>query len=196
MEDEKLLWERSRSGDEECTEELIRRYSRLVRMCARSYFLSGGETEDLIQEGMFGLLTAFRTYEPDRGASLSTYAERCVRNRMMDAVKAANRRKNETLNTSLSIDGESFLSETAHLPVQKGPEELLIEEESAERILRGLRSRLTPLEDATLIGYLQGSSYAEIADRVGRPVKSVDNTVRRIRQKLLKMIQNGDYSES
>ena len=102
MEDEALC-ALAASGDRQAEESLVVRYNRLVRMCARPYFLAGGDSEDLIQEGMLGLLSAIREYDPGKSASFRTYAEVCVKNRLFSAVKAAARNKHTPLNDSVSI---------------------------------------------------------------------------------------------
>ena len=94
----------ARNGDEEAEEILAKRYGRLVRVCARQFFLVGGDSEDLIQEGMLGLLNAIRRYDPMGEASFKTYAERCVKNRLLTAVESANRMKNSPLNRGVSLD--------------------------------------------------------------------------------------------
>lgn len=162
-------------GDAEAEEALILRYGRVVRVCARPLFLVGGDSEDLIQEGMLGLLDAIRQFDPQRDASFRTFAEVCVRNRLRSAVRADARSKNQPLNFSVSLDeaeGESTL------PLS--PEEMMIDQESRQERL----ARLSPFENQVLSLYLTGASYEDIAQRLQRSAKSVDNAVQRIRRKL------------
>jgi len=190
-------WRKYHSGDVECETALLSQFSRLVRVCARSYFLSGGETEDLIQEGMLGLLCAMRNFDPGRGILFETYAEYCIRNRMIDAVKASNRKKNLPLNSSVSLefpDIETSLSFPSEK--QRSPEDVLIENERAEEILRNLKSVLSRFETRILECYLEGLSYSEIAALVNKSVKSVDNAVQRIRRKLLQQLKYSENSTS
>ena len=100
MSDE-FLWSRASSGDLSAEEELVRKYHQLVRVCARPYFLAGGDSEDLIQEGMLGLLSAVRSFNPEREASFRTFAEQCIKNRLLTAIKSASRSKHAPLNDSV-----------------------------------------------------------------------------------------------
>lgn len=175
------------SGDRLAEEVLVRRYQRLVRICARPYFLVGGDSEDLIQEAMFGLLNAIREFDPSRDVSFRTFAEICIRRCILSAVAAASRDKHAPLNESVPFE-TPFFDLSADTPVefsaQDSPEDLLIvQEERGERIDR-LKEQLSHFEADILDRFLQGYSYREIAHCVGRSVKSVDNAVQRIRRKL------------
>ena len=166
-------------GDRGAEEALVLRYHRVVRICARPFFLAGGDSEDLIQEAMFGLLKAIREFDPGRDAAFRTFAEVCIRNRILTVVSAAGREKHAPLNNSVSMEEEAGLPDRAF-----GPEDtLILREEQVERLQR-LRTKLSPLERKVLSLYLEGYSYEEIAARVGRSVKSVDNAVQRIRRKV------------
>ncbi len=165
-------------GDAGAEETLILRYGRTVRSCARPLFLVGGDSEDLIQEGMLGLLDAIRQFDPDRDASFHTFAEVCVRNRLRSAVRADARSKNRPLNSSVSLDeaeGESV--------VPLSPEEMMIDQESRQERL----ARLSPFENQVLSLYLTGVSYEDIGQRLQKSAKSVDNAVQRIRRKLARL---------
>lgn len=168
------LCRRSGSGDSRAEEVLVLRYQDMVRRCCRPLFLMGGDQEDLLQEGMLGLLSAIRSYAPDRGASFSTYAWRCIRSRLLSAVRSAASNRHETLNSALPLE------EALCLPDQEpSVEQQLIRLDS----MRQLRSSLTELEGGVLDLYLAGLPYREIAQRLGRSPKSVDNAVQRIRKK-------------
>ena len=168
------------SGDRMAEEVLVMRYMRLARACARPYFLAGGDSEDLLQEAMFGLLKAIREYNPSRDAAFRTFAEVCVKNRIRSAVAAASRDKHAPLNFSVPMEEQPLL-ESVH---GTDPEELFItKEEEAER-LDSLNRKLSPLEQQILSLYLHGFSYREIGEQVGRTDKSVDNAVQRIRRKV------------
>lgn len=181
------------AGDREAEDCLVTRYSRLVRMCARPYFLAGGDSEDLIQEGMMGLLSAIRSFSPEKGAIFQTYAEICVRNRICSAVKLASRDKHSPLNHSLSIDSTPFDGDTSSAG---DPEDMLISREDRESRMEVLHSRLSGFEKTVLAFYLEGLSCGEIAQQVGKPLKSVDNAVQRIRRKAAPFLTPGDISES
>ena len=177
-------------GDRGAEEALVMRYMRFTRACARPYFLAGGDSEDLLQEAMFGLLKAIREFDPGRDASFRTFAEVCVRNRILSAVTAAARDKHAPLNHSVPMEEQPLL-EKDHV---SGPEELFItKEEEAER-LAALNRKLSPLEQRILSLYLHGFSYREIGEQVGRTDKSVDNAVQRIRRKVAEHL--GAFSES
>lgn len=176
--------------DAQAEELLVLRYMRFARACARPYFLAGGDSEDLLQEAMFGLLSAIRSFDGEREASFRTFAEVCIRNRIRSAVTAAAREKHTPLNRGVSLeDGAELL-----IPHTAGPEDDLIGREEDEERLSGLRSRLSPLERRILILYLEGCSYREIARQTGKGEKSVDNAVQRIRRKAAEYL--GVTSES
>ena len=187
------------SGNRDAEECLALRYSRMVRMCARPYFLAGGDSEDLIQEGMIGLLSAIRSFQPDRDALFRSYAEICIRNRLRSAVRSAARDKHSPLNHSLSIQASVFdgsCSYDAQVSPEVGPEDLLISREERNDQIKALRGRLSKLEDQILDLYLDGLAYGEIAARLDKPLKSVDNAVQRIRRKAAPLLNSGDISES
>lgn len=174
-------------GDRLAEETLVLRYQRMTRSCARPYFLAGGDSEDLFQEAMLGLLNAIREYDPQRDASFRAFAETCIRNRVRSAVTAAARGKHIPLNHSVPF-------EALMLGCEHSPEELFISREAERERLTKLRRCLSPLERQILELYLQGFSYREIGSQVERSAKSVDNAVQRIRRKVL--VHYGDFSES
>ena len=176
---DEVLCQMASEGDRDAEEHLVLRYMRFVRASARPYFLAGGDSEDLLQEAMFGLLKAIREFDAGRDVSFRTFAEVCVRNRILSAVTAAARDKHAPLNHSVPMDEQPLL-EKDHV---SGPEEVFISrEEEAER-LDSLNRKLSPLEQRILSLYLHGFSYREISEQVGRTDKSVDNAVQRIRRK-------------
>ena len=186
------------AGDHNAEACLAARYSRLVRACARPYFLAGGDSEDLLQEGMIGLLSAIRGFDPAREANFQTYAEVCVRNRLLSAVRMAGREKHEPLNSSVSLEtplyDESPLPYQERQPLAESPEELLIGREEWKSHLSALKAILSGFEGTVLELYLGGLSYAEIAGQTGKPLKSVDNAVQRIRRKAAPFFSSGDIS--
>lgn len=188
------------AGDNNAEECLASRYSRLVRACARPYFLAGGDSEDLLQEGMIGLLSAIRGFDSDREASFQTYAEVCVRNRLRSAVRAAEREKHEPLNSSVSLENPLYdeipQPYQDRYPLSESPEEMLIGKEEWMGRLVALRALLSGFERTVLELYLDGLSYAEIAAQTGKLLKSVDNAVQRIRRKAAPFFSSGDISVS
>ena len=169
-------------GSREAEEALVTRYNRLVRTCARPFFLVGGDSEDLTQEGMVGLLKAVREYDASKEASFRTFAEICIRNRLYSVLRAAARDKHMALNQSVPLDtpffdANSYTSGTSDLTQRD-------------------RKQLSEFEAKILGYYLDGLSCREIAETVGKPPKSVDNAVQRIRRKVARQLLSGDLSGS
>jgi len=188
------------SGDRAAEELLVTRYHRVVRTCARPFFLAGGDSEDLTQEGMVGLIKAVREFDAAKDASFRTFAEVCIRNRLYSALRASAREKHQALNQSVSLDtpdfdSNSYTSGTNNL-AQRGPEDFLIDREHTAALLSGVRKQLSEFEAKILGYYLDGLSCREIAETVGKPPKSVDNAVQRIRRKVAQHLLSGDVSES
>jgi RNA polymerase sporulation-specific sigma factor len=178
-----------KSGDRVAEEQLAFRYARLVKICSRPYFLVGGDTEDLIQEGMLGLISAIRDFDLSMNVSFKTYAEICVKRRIYSAIKSASRKKHEPLNDMVSFDDvlsdESKSSAAAYGEAhRRSPEEQVLARESADEIIQAYSRCLSKFEVEILQLYLSGLSYSEIAEASGKAEKSVDNAVQRIRRKL------------
>ena len=193
------LQEAASSGDRVAEEALVERYMRLVRSCARPLFLAGGDSEDLIQEGMFGVLSAIRQFDPKGGASFRTFAEHCVRMRLLSAVKSASRLKHLPLNDGLSLEQLSEDSD-AHISamsesLRQNPEDLILARERTEELYAELSKCLSKLEKQVLDLYLDGLSYREIAQYLKRDEKAIDNAVQRIRRKLARNPNFSDNSE-
>ena len=188
------------SGDRRAEETLVSRYTRLVRSCARPYFLAGGDSEDLTQEGMLGLIKAVREFQADKDTSFRTFAEICIRSRLYSALRSAGREKHQVLNQSISLDTPDFDSNSytsgTNCLAQRGPEDELIDREHTAALLSGVRKQLSEFEAKILGYYLDGLSCREIAETVGKPPKSVDNAVQRIRRKVARQLLSGDLSKS
>ena len=188
------------SGSRLAEEVLVTRHNRLVRCCSRPLFLAGGDSEDLIQEGMVGLIIAIREYNAEREASFRTYAEVCIRNRLFNALRTASCKKHAPLNQSVPLDTpfferDSYTSGTSDL-AQCNPEDLLIDQEHTAALLSGFRKKLSELEAKILGYYLDGLSRSEISKLVGKPLRSVDNAIQRIRKKLDRYLHSGEFSDS
>ena len=190
------------SGDRIAEEALVMRYHRLVRICPRPYFLAGGDSEDLIQEGMVGLLAAIREYDSGKAASFRTFAEVCIKNRLISVIKAAARDKHIPLNNYVSFETPLFSGNGDHYAygaadqLQEDPEAILLGREAFQERMRALEGQLSGFEASILRLYLNGLSYSEIAAEVNKSPKSVDNAVQRIRRKLAQHHSFGDFSES
>ena len=175
---------RSRDGDEEAMGELLEKYKPLVIKYAGARFLPGGDRDDLIQEGMIGLYKAIMGYDASREASFSTFAALCVDRQILRAIEASGREKNRPLNQSLSIDETGAdLSEMDH---GESLENTVIERVTGSEILSAVRDDLSPFEMDVMELIMEGLSYREAAERLGRSPKSVDNAITRIRSKVRK----------
>ena len=198
--DDTMLQQLAAEGDRDAEDALAARYLRLVRICARPLFLAGGDSEDLIQEGTFGLLSAIRKYDPSDGASFKTFAEHCIRSRLLSAIKSASRLKHVPLNDGISLEelSEDPGADMSALPelIRLNPEELVLAKESREELSAVFSRCLSKFEIKVLDLYLDGLSYREIADRLCRDAKSIDNAVQRIRHKLARENIFGDISKS
>ena len=197
--DEQLA-ELAASGNREAEELLVSRYHRMVRTCARPFFLAGGDSEDLTQEGMVGLIKAVREYDPEKEASFRTFAEVCIRNRLYSVLRSAARDKHKALNQSVSLDtpdfdSNSYTSGPSNM-AQRNPEDDMIDREHTAALLSGVRKQLSEFEAKILEYYLDGLSCREIAETVGKAPKSVDNAVQRIRRKVAQQLLSGEFSES
>ena len=188
-------------GDAQAEEILIERYTRLVRVCARPYFLAGGDSEDLTQEGLMGLLAAVRGYSGASGSSFRAYAEVCIRNRIVQAVRSASRKKHDPLNGGVSLEyvilSEEESEQAASIPPElyrRSPEEQLLERESEKEFYSTFSRCLSSFETEVLFLFLDGLSYRQIAARLDKNEKAVDNAVQRIRRKLARQKFPGDIS--
>ena len=171
-----------RGGDMEATDFLMEKYKDLARGKARSMFILGGESEDLIQEGMIGLFKAIRDYEPDRDASFRTFASLCVTRQIYKAVQASGRKKHLPLNTAISLDDAAEDTGAEHAAAD--PETQLIDRESAEDLMRRIEESLSPFEREVMDLLVTGLNYTEIAAILGRSEKAADNAIQRIRTKI------------
>ena len=185
-------------GDRSAEDALAGRYIQLVRACARPLFLVGGDSEDLIQEGTFGLVSAIRQFNPDSGTSFHTFAEHCIKMRLLSAVRSASRLKHFPLNDGVSFEqlSEDPSTQLSVFPemFRRSPEDLVLARESKEELYSALSDCLSKFEMKVLDFYLEGLSYSDISTRLGKDAKSVDNAVQRIRRKLARNPNFGDIS--
>ncbi len=183
-------------GNTDALNFLIRKYQSFVRLKARSYFLIGGDREDIIQEGMIGLYKAIRDFKEDRLSSFKAFAELCITRQIITAIKTATRQKHIPLNTSVSLDKPVFDEESDRTlldviagPVLDDPEGLMIHREDFVQMEDEMNKVLSSLEKQVLALYLDGQSYQEISEELNRQVKSVDNALQRIKRKLERYMQ-------
>jgi RNA polymerase sporulation-specific sigma factor len=185
---------RARNGDEGALDALIRRYVGFVRLKASSYFLAGGDAEDLIQEGLIGLYKAVRDFRPDKETSFRSFAELCVTRQIITAIKTATRFKHAPLNQYVSFsqtpagqdpDSDCTLGEALPGPGVDEPSVCAISTEELQSLVFCLGSGLSKLEADSLRLYLEGSSYEEMAAELGCDTKTIDNALQRVKRKIL-----------
>lgn len=183
----------ARQQDSDAEDTLVRRFTQLVRVCARPLFLFGGDSEDLTQVGMIGLINAIRKYSPDRGSSFRSYAELCIRRSMLTAIRDASGQSHSPLNASVPLEGLLGQGGFDGLPdVETDPEILYILKENLAERLKSIRSRLSSFEKEVFERYLKGFTCGEISAQLNRSAKSVDNAIQRIKRKVLEDLNEKD----
>jgi RNA polymerase sigma-H factor len=192
LEDLQLVM-RARNGDGKALDELIRRYQGFVRLKASSYFLAGGDAEDLIQEGLIGLYKAVRDYSPEL-SSFRSFAELCVTRQIITAIKTATRFKHAPLNTYVSFshtpagqesEADCTLGDALPGPSVDDPSVCVISTEELQSLVFTLGTGLSKLEADALKLYLEGESYETMAERLGCDTKTIDNALQRVKRKVL-----------
>jgi RNA polymerase sporulation-specific sigma factor len=189
---------RARNGDQAALDGLIRRYTGFVRLKASSYFLAGGDSEDLIQEGLIGLYKAVRDFRTDKETSFRSFAELCVTRQIITAIKTATRFKHQPLNQYVSFshtpagqeaDTDCTLGDALPGPSVEDPASCVISTEELQSLLDCLGSALSKLESQVLTCYLEGRSYEEIGGLLDCDPKTVDNALQRVKRKVLAHLQ-------
>ena len=184
---------RARNGDSAAMDALIRRYTGFVRLKASSYFLAGGESDDLNQEGLIGLYKAVRDFRADKETSFRSFAELCITRQIITAIKTATRFKHAPLNTYVSFsqtpagqdDGECTLGDALPGPGVDDPAVCVISTQELQSLVFCLGTGLSPLESDALRLYLEGNSYEEMAEGLGCDTKTIDNALQRVKRKVL-----------
>ena len=188
----------AQNGDGQALAYLLNKYKNFVRSKARSYFLIGADHEDIVQEGMIGLYKAIRDFQPSRLSSFRSFAELCVKRQIITAIKAATRQKHVPLNSYVSLNKPLYDEESDRtlLDVIEGrvtnPEDLYISQEDLARIQTQISEVLSDLERQVLDAFMDGKSYQEIAELLGRHVKSIDNALQRVKRKLFKFREENE----
>lgn len=186
--DEELI-ARLRQGETDIEDYLMEKYKGLVRQKARAMFLIGGDTDDLIQEGMIGLFKAVRDYQPDKEASFATFARICIGRQIYSAVKTSNREKHIPLNSYVSLNQEDENSPIWELLVEdENPEAIVIDQETTRDLQQKIADYLSPTENKVLDYYLKGVGYVEIAELLDKSPKSIDNALQRVRTKIREIL--------
>lgn len=195
MLDEQIV-ELAQHADGLALEYLLNKYKNFVRSKARSYFLIGADHEDIVQEGMIGLYKAIRDFKADKLSSFRAFAELCITRQIITAIKTATRQKHIPLNSYVSLNKPLYDEESDRTLLDviiegraTNPEELVIGQEDLSSIRDKIDEVLSPLEQEVLADYLDGKSYQEIAENLGRHVKSIDNALQRVKRKLEKYLE-------
>ena len=201
MPDEQVV-ELAQAHDSVAIEYLLSKYKNFVRSKARSYFLIGADHEDIVQEGMVGLFKAIRDYQAERLSSFRAFAELCITRQIITAIKTATRQKHVPLNSYVSLNKPIYDEESDRTLMDvivegraQNPEELIIGRENLVSIRDSVDQVLSSLEQDVLNAYLDGKSYQEIADKLGRHVKSIDNALQRVKRKLEKHLEEARANE-
>ena len=185
---------KARNGDGAALDALIRRYTGFVRLKASSYFLAGGDSDDLVQEGMIGLYKAVRDFRPDKETSFRSFAEICVTRQIITAIKSATRYKHGPLNTYVSFshapagqdsDGDCTLGDALPGPSVDDPSVCVISTEELESLVFCLGTGLSSLEKDALRLYLEDNSYEDMADVLACDTKAIDNALQRVKRKIV-----------
>lgn len=197
MEDNQII-AMAQQGIDEAMDYMLEQYKSLVRVLSRPLFLIDGDKDDLIQEGMIGLFKAVNGYNDAMGTSFETFATQCINRQMYSAIKKSNRQKNMPLNHYISIysraetedhgSDKDFIVDKSLEAVRQNPEEIVIGQENAKNMQRRLYSRLSEMERGVLELFLQGISYQEIAIKMGKTPKAIDNALQRIKRKLQQIL--------
>jgi RNA polymerase sporulation-specific sigma factor len=182
---------RFHAGDGEAIETLLRRYRSFARRKARSYFLVGSDADDVEQEALIGLYKAARDFRADRQASFRAFAELCITRQIVTAIKTATRHKQQPLNQYVSIsttrpdeEGERSVDKLLGPDPASDPADQIVSKEGMDEARRSMADLLTVLEVDVLRLYVEGNSYQDISERLGRHVKSIDNSLQRIKRKV------------
>lgn len=181
------LVKKAQEGDQEAVTQIFNKYKGFVMMKSRNYFLNGADREDLLQEGMIGLLKAIRAYDDGKNASFNTFASLCIKRQIITAIKNSNSGKNRMLN--LAVNG-FYEGEESNVSYDKkslnfyNPEEIFLGKEKIEGLKEYLFSNLSKMENEIFDFMLLGNNYIEIAEKTGRSIKSVDNAIQRIKKKV------------
>ena len=183
---------KAQSGDLDAEETLMRKYKETVKIKAKMYYMAGADEDDVVQEGMIGLLKAIRQYDTDKETSFGTFAGICITRQIISAIRSADRDKHKALNTSVSLSdplkddsGEMTVEDTLRTNMAEDPETLLVMKDIAGYILHNGDNILSDLEMEVLSEVLKGRSHEKIAEKLGKNSKSIDNALQRTKKKIV-----------
>ncbi|GAB1476163.1 RNA polymerase sporulation sigma factor SigH [Bacillota bacterium] len=192
---EEELVSRAQGGDAEAEEALIRKYKEVVKTKTHLYYIVGADRDDIVQEGMIGIFKAIRGFDESRQVAFRTFAEVCISRQIISAIKQAARRKHSPLNLSVSLnktisenDNEVTLAETLSSGRNSDPEAMLLIKETLDRIGESSGKALSEFESLVWGQYIEGRTYKEIAVRLKKPPKAIDNAIQRSRKKLASIL--------
>ena len=188
--DEELV-EMSATGDKKAEEFLLNKYKNLVKSRVKSYYIAGGDREDLVQEGMIGLFKAIRDYNSEKQVGFHIFADMCIKRQIITAIKTSLRQKHVPLNNYVSLNKPAYDDESERTLIERDsidPEELYLKREKIKALGDEIEKKLSDMEKTVLSLYLEGLSYKEIAEVIGKTPKSIDNALQRIKRKLDKHI--------
>ncbi len=180
MTDEQVL-ARITDGEDPAMDYLLSKYFAVVKRLVQNYYMTGGEQEDLHQEGYIGLFKAIRSYNPEKNDRFYPFAKLCIESQIQTAVTASNRKKHSPLNQSVPIE---YSQEQEMAAVTGNPEKIILDREWEEAAEKRMEEKLSPFEKDVVLYYLQGKSYAEIARELRKTPKSIDNAISRVKKKL------------
>ena len=182
---------KAQAGDLDAEETLMRKYKETVRIKAKMYYMAGADEDDVVQEGMIGLLKAIRQYDADKEASFGTFASICITRQIISAIRSADRDKHRALNTSVSLsdplkdeNDEMTVEDTLRNDMAEDPETLLVIKDIVNYILHNGDDILSDFEMDVLNEVLKGRTHEEIAGKLGKNIKSIDNAMQRTKKKL------------
>lgn len=185
--DEDLI-ARLRGGESGISDYLMEKYKGLVKKKARAMFLIGGDTDDLIQEGMIGLFKAVQDYSLEREASFQTFARLCIDRQLYNVIQTSRRQKHQPLNSYVSLSTEDAGEHEEELWMEN-PESIIIDQENTRALQETIRKQLSVMENKVLDDYLEGYGYVQIAELLGKSPKAIDNALQRIRAKIRTQIE-------
>lgn len=189
---DKELVLKAQAGDLDAEESLMRKYKETVKIKAKMYYMAGADEDDVVQEGMIGLLKAIRQYDAEKDAAFGTFAGVCVTRQIISAIRTADREKHKALNTSISLSDplkdsgdDMTLEDTLRTNMAENPETLLVFKDIVYYIMHNGDNILSDFEMEVLSEMVKGKNYEEIAEKLGRNPKSIDNAMQRIKKKVV-----------
>lgn len=193
--DEQLV-KMAQEGSETAEEILIEKYKGLVKIKAKTYYITGADSEDVVQEGMIGLFKAIRSFDADKQAAFKTFADTCVNSQILSAIKKANRKRHRPLNESVSLNKEVddekhdiSVGDIMQASMDNDPEALLLLQEVVDYLKTYDSGLFSKFEREVWVEKLKGRNYMEIAEQLGRSPKSVDNALQRIKKKIVAYLE-------